>query len=227
MVTLGELDKADRRIEDWWTTFDVFGIALITILIAIPIGIYCDEFAYVGLVIVIGFICMVIACTTLDGSKKRRKIAHIKSRLLERERRKQAMMEKNKKKKKTKQKDSWTDEWAKFLKLDKKEIAKWKKTVKKEEPPAYLEQRYPPNSITDPDAFRDYYRNLDDDYYDDEFDDIDWDDYYDYLDKRDREEYESKTQYKPSSIREWLGGYLLASKAFDHLFGVNKKDKKD
>lgn len=198
IVTLTELDKADRRIEDGWTMFDVFGIALITIIIAIIVFIYCDEFAYTGLVICIGFMCMVIACTFLDGSKKRRKIAHIKSRLLERERRKRAMMEKNKK-------------------------TKRKKTSKKEEL-AYLKHEYPPFKnidMYDFDPDDEYFRDLDDDY-DEEYLDIDWDDYEEYLDNRDKKTYEQ--EYKPSAT-EWLGGYLIASKIFDNLFKGKDKNK--
>lgn len=223
IVTIKELDEAATKIEDCWATFDVFGIGLITIIIAIIVGKYCDEFAYVGLVIVIGFLCMVIACSSLDGGKKRRKIAHIKSRLLARENRKRAMMEKNKKKKKTKQKESWSDEWVKFLKLDENRKTKWKKTSKKEEP-VYLKHDYPP--VKNPDMYDidmdddEYFRDLDLD--DEEYLDIDLDDYYEYLDNRDKKTYEPR--YKPSAT-EWLGGYLIASKAFDKLFKSNNKNK--
>lgn len=72
-------EKDLDRAEDWRTTFQTFGVILITLLVAIPVGIY-KGFAYAWLVIIIGFLCMTIACLAGDNKKviKLRKLLKIR-----------------------------------------------------------------------------------------------------------------------------------------------------
>lgn len=195
IVTIKELDKVQNRRDRFW----FIGGLLITLIAGILLAIYAEYVIYAYLTIVAYIVYVMIMTGILERFGKIEKIRkQLGLRNIQNQNRKRAMMEKNKK-------------------------TKPKKTSKKEEP-VYLKHDYPP--VKNPDMYDidmddyEYFRDLDLD--DEEYLDIDLDDYYEYLDNRDKKTYEPR--YKPS-VTEWLGGYLIASKAFDKLFKSNNKNK--
>lgn len=73
-----DLDKA----EEWRTFFQTGGVIIITILVAIPVGIY-TEFAYVMGVLVAGLSCFLLACIFGDSKKiqKARKLLEAREKI--------------------------------------------------------------------------------------------------------------------------------------------------